>query len=732
LKSNDIRNISHATKILDIQLSIYYIKIDNYLHSLHCSIHDQCRSDSVIKEGIMKMFRFLFILLSATMAIAQPNPDTLWTRTYGGSNDDWAYSVQQTADGGYILAGATESSGAGGRDFYLVKTNSSGNTTWSRTYGGSNHEVAWCVQQTSDGGYILAGYTESFGAGQSDFYVVKTNSIGDTSWTRTFGGSSWDGAHEVKQTADGGYIIAGHTWSFGPSADAYLVKTDNMGISQWARTYGSMGWDEANSVQQTTDGGYIFAGFATPMGLADCYLVKTNNIGDTLWTRIYGGSAHDQANSVQQTSDGGYIMAGYTGSFTPGIWNVYLIKTNSNGDSSWTNIYGMPNSAMGVSVLQTVDGAYVLCGVVYLGAGNDDFYLLKTSSLGNVLWSRTYGGSSSEQAHWVQQTTDGGYVVAGITDSYGAGLLDGYLVKTGPEPSSGYLSLVSSGPPNWGYRLHQTNGCIWRLMFTNFCPNTTGSLSGNASSSWSMLPNGDGNDGDSIIFVASTPLCTGSIDTFWLSHPTCSGNITWQGGDSSGTIAGPLPVELTTFEAIAGDGFVKLHWRTESETNNHHFVLYKRVSGSGGFNTLGVVPGQGTTTSPHEYKFIDHWVVNGVTYEYLLADVDINGVETVHDIMVSATPHAGATIPMEYALHQNFPNPFNAVTSIRFDVKETGQVILKVFNLMGRDVATLVDGDISAGAHTISWDAGDLPSGVYLYRMEASDFRQIRKLVLLK
>jgi hypothetical protein len=214
-------------------------------------------------EEIMKSFCMIlmFISLFAVSALAQPNPDTLWTRTYGGSNDDYAWSVEQTADGGYIVAGSTNSFGAGDFDCYLVKTNSQGDTLWTRTYGGSDDDRATSIQQTADGGYIVAGFTLSFGAGSGDFYLVKTNSLGDTLWTRTYGGSSDDKGFSVQRTADGGYIVAGFTLSFGAGGyDFYLVKTNSQGDTLWTRTYGGSNQDEARSAQQTADGGYIVAG----------------------------------------------------------------------------------------------------------------------------------------------------------------------------------------------------------------------------------------------------------------------------------------------------------------------------------------------------------------------------------------------------------------------------------------------------------------------------------------
>jgi len=289
----------------------------------------------------MKTLTVIVLLSVATLTLAQP-PDTLWTRTYGGTNDDYAYSVRQTTDGGYIVAGWTDSFGAGSDDFYLVKTNNQGDTLWTRTYGGSEVEEAYSVQQTLDGGYIVAGTTNSFGAGTDDFYLVKTNSQGDTLWTRTYGGSAHDIAYSVQQTADGGYIVAGYTSSFGADDDFYLVKTNSQGDTLWTLTYGGVEDDWTYSVQQTTDGGYIVAGVTHCAGNLNSYLVKTDSQGDTLWTCTYGGSSPDYACSVQQTSDGGYVVAGYTESFGAGNYDFYLVKLGAES-SAEPNSLSLPS-----------------------------------------------------------------------------------------------------------------------------------------------------------------------------------------------------------------------------------------------------------------------------------------------------------------------------------------------------------------------------------------------------
>jgi hypothetical protein len=182
-------------------------------------------------------------------------------RTYGGIEFDWGQSVQQTQDGGYIVAGQTQSFGPWDYDVYLVKTDSVGDTVWTRTYGGNHDDAGWSVQQTQDAGYVVAGFTMSFGAGDYDVYLVKTDSLGDSVWTRTYGGFDADLGYSVQQTEDRGYIIAGETHSFDMgSGDVYLVKTDSVGDTVWTRTYGGSDWDFGYSVQQTQDGGYVVGG----------------------------------------------------------------------------------------------------------------------------------------------------------------------------------------------------------------------------------------------------------------------------------------------------------------------------------------------------------------------------------------------------------------------------------------------------------------------------------------
>lgn len=354
-------------------------------------------------------------------------------KTYGGISWDWGTSVQQTPDGGYVVAGFTESFGAGLWDFYLIKTDSMGTVTWDTTYGGSLDDASYSVQQTLDGGYIIAGFTESFGAGYGDFYLVKTDSLGNLMWDATYGdSSSYEIGSSVQQTSDGGYVVVGRT--MGPSGtNVYLVKTDSLGNLTWDAIYGDSLYQSGYSVIQTQDGGYIITGetyFFPGSDTCDVYLIKTDSLGDTLWTRTYGGNLSDGASSILQTPDGGYVIVGDTESFGAGGSDVYLIKTDSLGSVLWDTTYGGSYSDVGRSVCQTPDGGYIIAGVT-----GDwpmwDVYLVRTDSVGILLWERTYpGGSFPDGGSSVQETSDGGYIVAGFVSSFGAGSYDVYLIKT--------------------------------------------------------------------------------------------------------------------------------------------------------------------------------------------------------------------------------------------------------------------------------------------------------------
>jgi hypothetical protein len=391
--------------------------------------------------------------MAALAAILLPSSLTAqitFQRTYGGAGDDWGQSVQQTTDGGYIIAGYTTSFGVSGKDVYLIKTDAHGDTLWTRTYGGGSDDLSYSVQLTTDGGYVVAGRTYSFGAGFWDVYLLKTNASGDTLWTRTYGGASSDGGKSVQQTSDGGYLVAGYTASLGAGAsDVYLIKTDANGDSQWTKAYG--GWsDECGcSVRQTTDNGYVVAGYTWSFGAGygDACLIKTDGLGDTMWTRTFGGTRYDEGYSVLQTAESDFVLVGYTASSGAGAEDVYLIKTNANGDTVWTRTFGGIVADIGYSVQQTVDGGYVVGGNTWsFGGIMSGVWLIKADTHGDTLWTRTYGGNRADEGYSVQQTADGGYIITGTTTSFGAGGYDVYLIKTDSLGNVGVAEPKTSPP----------------------------------------------------------------------------------------------------------------------------------------------------------------------------------------------------------------------------------------------------------------------------------------------
>jgi predicted secreted protein len=383
---------------------------------------------------------FIFTLAAAfIIAVSAALPQAEWSRAYGGSYGDGAWSMQALEDG-FILAGYTCSNGQGG-DLLLVRTDLQGEMLWNGVYGGSGEDIGYSVHQTADLGFAVVGSTRSFGLGEERLWLLKVSSNGSKMWDSTFGGfvsSAGDGGWSVDQTADGGFIVAGYTRSFGAGGkDLWLIKTDAEGNELWSKTFGGPKDDVGMSVLLADDGGYIAAGRTASYGAGgdDIWLLKVNSAGLEQWNTTFGGNKDDVGFQVIELEDG-YALAGRTESASSGN-RAILIKTDKGGKKQWEHVY-QGNTAL--SLQRTEDYGFIIAARIDSPNSGKDAFLIKTDSSGNLQWSMPLGGSKDEIGAAVAEIPDG-YAMAGITSSFGAGAEDGWLVKISP----GLLSSPYSG-----------------------------------------------------------------------------------------------------------------------------------------------------------------------------------------------------------------------------------------------------------------------------------------------
>jgi uncharacterized delta-60 repeat protein len=361
---------------------------------------------------------------------------SVWQKAYGGPNNEAAYSFIQTADGGFIIAGYTDSYGNGVYDFCIMKLTASGNLLWIKAFGGSNYELARSITPTSDGGFAVVGSTSSFGNGSQDVYVLRFDANGDTLWSKTFGGSDKEWGNCIISTPDGGFLIAGTTCSFGHNgtSDAYIIKIDASGDTLWTKTFGSTNFEGFYCVTPTQEGGFVAAGYCYQNGQTDIYALKLNENGDSLWSNTFDGDNNEYGRTVVQVSDGGIVIAGEKNYIDQDISDIFILKLDANGNSLWAKTFDGGMNEFASSIVQSADGSLLLAGGTNsTGSGGYDAYVLKLDSKGDSLWSKTFGGNSDDAAYSIIKTTDGGFAIAGSTKSFGSVEGDCYIVKFDPQ-----------------------------------------------------------------------------------------------------------------------------------------------------------------------------------------------------------------------------------------------------------------------------------------------------------
>ncbi len=363
------------------------------------------------------------------------NDTMIWGKTYGGKGADGARAVCETPDGGFFVTGYTFSHGTGDADVLAIRVDNKGDLIWARSYGGAGSEYGYGCKALSDG-YVVVGYTTSFGKGSKDLFLLKLDCSGKDIWSKTFGGASWDVGMAVDGNSENGYVVCGFTHSFGAGEeDVYVIKTDAEGNKVWSKTFGGERYEFGNSIHIMGDGGYLVGATTGTFGKgnSDFFLIKIDADGNEVWTKSYGnegrrGYGFDWCHSMSLTRDGGSISVGYTDS--QDIMDAHVVKFDAKGSAVWNRSFGnKPFYDYGHSVCEMKNGSYVVCGVTKSVQGNNDISLSEINSNGRVLWERSYGAAGSDWGSSIKPTRDGHCILTGHTDSSGEGCSDIVLIK---------------------------------------------------------------------------------------------------------------------------------------------------------------------------------------------------------------------------------------------------------------------------------------------------------------
>lgn len=393
-------------------------------------------------------------LTPATQLPASNGPFALqvsgWARSYGGSGPDDASCVDVATDQGYVVTERTASFGNPASDLWLLKLGRTGGIDWQKAYGAVKTDRALSVRRIAAGGYYVAGFSNSFGAGPYDFWVLKLGDDGSIVWQNTYGGGSHDFGQSLVPTQDGGCVVGGYTTSFGAGAnDMWVLKLAADGTVEWQKTYGGPLNDYLFAVEQTSDGGYLLVGRteSTGAGSYDAWVLKLNSDGTIVWQKTYGGGGIEYARAAHEVSFGGYVVAGYSDSFGAGGYDFWVLRLNPDGTIAWQKTYGGTSSDQAFSVDETTDGRVVVAGhTLSFGSGLTDAWILKLNPDGTVDWQRTFGGSQEDYVTSIRQVPSGELVAAGRTQSFGSGMTDIWVLRLNPSgtlpPLGGTTSII--------------------------------------------------------------------------------------------------------------------------------------------------------------------------------------------------------------------------------------------------------------------------------------------------
>ncbi len=471
----------------------------------------------IIPGSLARFAILIFSITHSSFTFCQTAPTIQWQKSLGGTLNDHLNCGIQTTDGGYITIGGTFSNNGditgyhGGTDCWVVKVDLNGIIQWQRPYGGASYDDGYFIQQTTDGGYIIAaGSASSDGDatgthGSSDFWVIKINATGTIQWQKTYGGSTGDEATCIRQTTDGGYIVAGYTLSNDGDvsgnhglADFWIIKIDQAGNLQWQKAFGGSNYDQANSIRQTPDGGFIAYGLTRSNdgdvtgfhGSYDYWVIKLNSTGNLQWQKALGGSNLDNPTMISLTNDGGYIMTGVSNSTDGDVTgnhgnnDAWVIKMDINGNIQWKKCFGGPGVDESMDIHQLPDGKYIMVshstsssGDASSNHGQWDYWFLQMDINGVILWEKSYGGSLNDIALAAHKTTDNGFVLFGYSNSNNGdvsnnhGVEDYWVVKLNPSIITStidltYLNQLSLFPNPTNGRIEVLNTNNRRLYYS--------------------------------------------------------------------------------------------------------------------------------------------------------------------------------------------------------------------------------------------------------------------------
>jgi hypothetical protein len=658
------------------------------------------------------LFTVLATLLSGSFALAQPTIQ--WQKSLGGTGVEMIRSlVQQTNDGGFIVAGNSESNDGdvsgnhGESDYWLVKLSSIGTIEWQKSLGGSGNEGLSSIQLTNDGGYIVAGFSESNDGdvsgnhGDKDYWVVKLNSSGAIEWQKSLGGTGVEIGSLVQQTNDGGFIVAGNSYSNDGDVsgnhgdkDYWVVKLSSIGNIEWQKSLGGSVEDSTNSIQQTNDGGYIVLGYSFSNdgdisdnhGLSDYWVVKLTSIGTIEWQKSIGGSSYDFSSSIQQTSDGGYIVAGESISYdgdvsgNHGNSDYWVVKLTSTGTIEWQKSLGGIDMEYSPKIQQTIEGGFIVVGSSFSNDGdvsgnhgNTDCWVVKLTSDGTIEWQKSIGSSYYDNPTSIEQTNDSGYVISGFIDYEQSQFpfnFDYLIVKLNNTGTIEWQESLGGSGMDFAFSIQQSNDGGY--VVAGYSESNDGDVSGN--------------HGSADFWIVKLISCQQAVSAQPVSQ-TMNVNSTAQ-------IVVSSSVPLATFQ-----------WQTDL---------------GGGFQNLNSID-QYSGTANDTLTISNVTLTNNNQSFRCIISLDSSCSDTSDVAVLTVLNNTGINEVSKYNLFSVYPNPAQDIINVKAEAKllKSGYVIYDI-------IGNVVLSGIITSENTVI-DIGNLSGGIYFFSVGES-FKQTFKL----